>query len=167
MKVSLMAALAENGVIGQDNALPWHLPNDLQHFKATTLGKPIIMGRKTWESLGRPLPGRKHIVITRQTGYEAPGIQVVSTLDAALQLAQCIALADGVEESVIIGGAEIYALALPRCDRMYLTEVHADVPGDTFFPAFDHAAWREVQRERFVAENNNPHDYSFVVYERI
>ncbi len=166
MKISLIAALADNGVIGRDNKLPWHLPGDLKYFKAVTYGKPVVMGRKTWESLGRPLPGRTNIVITRQPGYVANGAKVVATLEAALQLAEQVALIDGQDECVVIGGAEIYALALPRCDRLYLTEVHAQVDGDAFFPPFDRTRWREVQRERFAAEGPNPYAYSLVVYER-
>jgi dihydrofolate reductase len=167
VKLSLIAALAENGVIGRDNKLPWHLPNDLKYFRAVTIGKPVIMGRRTWESLGRPLPGRTNIVITRQPAYEAPGARVVATLDEAIRLAESVALIDGQDECVVIGGAEIYALALPRCDRLYLTEVHATVDGDAHFPAFDRARWREQTRERFAAEGPNPFDYSFVVYERL
>lgn len=167
MKLSLIAALAENGVIGRDNKLPWHLPNDLKYFRAVTIGKPVIMGRRTWESLGRPLPGRTNIVITRQPAYEATGARVVATLDEAIRLAESVALIDGQDECVVIGGAEIYALALPRCDRLYLTEVHATVDGDAYFPAFDRARWREHARERFAAEGPNPFDYSFVVYERV
>lgn len=166
LTVSLIAALAENGVIGRDNKLPWHLPNDLKYFKAATLGKPVIMGRKTWESLGRPLPGRTNIVVTRQRDYAPAGAKVVSSLDEALKLAEQIALIDGIDECVVIGGAEIYAQALPRCDRLYLTEVHAQVDGDAHFPAFDHTQWREEKRERFAAEGPNPWDYSFVVYVR-
>lgn len=165
MKLSLIAAVARNGVIGRDNKLPWHLPNDLKYFKAVTLGKPVIMGRKTWESLGRPLPGRTNIVITRQPGYAPAGAKTVASLDAALALAEQVALIDGVDECVVIGGAEIYAQALPRCDRLYLTEVHADVEGDAYFPAFDRARWREQQREDLAAEGPNPYAYSFVVYE--
>ena len=166
MKLSLIAALAENRVIGRDNTLPWRLPNDLKYFKAVTLGKPVIMGRKTWESLGRPLPGRTNIVITRQAGYAPAGAKVVASLDAAIRLAESVALIDGQDECVVIGGAEIYALVLPRCDRLYLTEVHANVEGDTFFPVFDRAQWHETKRERFSAEGPNPYDYSFVVYEK-
>ncbi len=166
MKISLIAALAENRVIGRDNMLPWRLPNDLQYFKAVTLGKPVIMGRKTWESLGRPLPGRTNIVITRRPGYAPAGARVVWSFDDALELAAQVARLDGVDECLVIGGAEIYALALPRCDRLYLTEVHATVEGDAFFPAFKHAQWREARRERFVASAANPYDYSFVVYEK-
>lgn len=166
MLVSLIAAVADNGVIGRDNKLPWHLPGDLKYFKATTLGKPVIMGRKTWESLGRPLPGRTNIVITRQSGYAPAGAKVTASLDEALALAAQVALIDGVDECVVIGGAEIYAQALPRCDRLYLTEVRAQVAGDAFFPAFDRRNWRETKREDFRAEGPNPYDYGFVVYER-
>ncbi|MFZ5757021.1 MAG: dihydrofolate reductase [Pseudomonadota bacterium] len=166
MLVSLIAAVADNGVIGRDNKLPWHLPGDLKYFKATTLGKPVIMGRKTWESLGRPLPGRTNIVITRQSGYAPAGAKVTASLDEALALAAQVALIDGVDECVVIGGAEIYAQALPRCDRLYLTEVRAQVAGDAFFPAFDRRDWRETKREDFRAEGPNPYDYGFVVYER-
>lgn len=166
MKLSLMVAVAENGVIGRGNKLPWHLPNDLKYFKSVTWGKPVIMGRKTWESLGRPLPGRTNIVISRQPDYAPVGARVVPTLDDAVTLAESIALIDGVDEAVVIGGAEIYALALPRCDRLYLTEVHADVDGDAHFPAWERTHWREVKRERFAATDANPYAYSFVVHER-
>lgn len=166
MQLSLMAALAENRVIGRDNKLPWHLPNDLKYFKSVTLGKPVLMGRKTWESLGRPLPGRTNIVITRQPGYAPAGATVAVSLDDAIYLAEHAVRGTGIDECVVIGGAEIYAQALPRCDRLYLTEVHASVPGDAYFPEFDRARWREVKRERFGAEGANPYDYSFVVYER-
>lgn len=166
MHLSLIAALAENRVIGRDNKLPWYLPNDLKYFKAVTYGKPVLMGRKTWESLGRPLPGRTNIVITRQRDYAAVGAKVVASLDEALRLAEQVALIDGVDECVVIGGAEIYAQALPRCDRLYLTEVHACVAGDAYFPEFVRAEWREEKRERFSAEGPNPYDYSFVVYGR-
>ncbi|MBM7335527.1 MAG: dihydrofolate reductase [Alcanivorax sp.] len=166
IRLAMMAAKASNDVIGRDNKLPWYLPNDLKYFKQATLGKPIIMGRNTWESLKRPLPGRTNIVITRQEQYPAEGAKVVATLDQALELAEHVALIDGQDEVVVIGGAQIYALALPRADRLYLTEVHAEVPGDTYFPAVDAAQWREVGREDFQAEGPNPYDYSFVVYER-
>ncbi|MDO9174083.1 MAG: dihydrofolate reductase, partial [Actinomycetota bacterium] len=148
MKIALIAALAENRVIGRDNMLPWRLPNDLKYFKAVTLGKPVIMGRKTWESLGRPLPGRTNIVISRQAGYAAPGGRVVWSFAEALELAAQVARLDGVDECLVIGGAEIYALALPHCHRLYLTEVHAAVDGDAFFPEFDRAPWHETKRER-------------------
>lgn len=171
MLISLIAALAENRVIGRDNALPWRLPNDLKYFRAVTIGKPVIMGRKTWESLGRPLPGRTNIVITRQSGYVPAGsnesVRVVASLQEALALADSVAQRDGVDESVVIGGAEIYSQALPLCHRLYLTEVHAVVDGDAYFPVVDFSQWQETKRERHAASGGNPFDYSFVVYERI
>ncbi|MBU60514.1 MAG: dihydrofolate reductase [Alcanivorax sp.] len=166
IRLAMMAAKASNNVIGRDNKLPWYLPNDLKYFKQVTLGKPIVMGRNTWESLKRPLPGRTNIVISRQADYVAEGAKVVGTLDEALELAGHVAHIDGQDELVVIGGAQIYALALPRAERLYLTEVHADVPGDTYFPAVDAAQWREIGRDDFQAEGPNPYDYSFVVYQR-
>lgn len=166
LRLSLMAAKAANNVIGRDNKLPWYLPSDLQYFKRVTLGKPIIMGRNTWESLKKALPGRTNIVISRQSGYHAEGARVVATLEQALALAESVALIDGQDEVVVIGGAQIYALALPRADRLYLTEVHAEVEGDTHFPDLAAGQWREIGREDFPAEGPNPYDYSFVVYDR-
>jgi dihydrofolate reductase len=161
----MIVAVAENGVIGRNNALPWYLPNDLKYFKQTTMGKPVIMGRKTYESIGKPLPGRTNIVITRQADYQPEGVKVVSSVEAARELAESVCLIDGQEEAMIMGGAEIYALALPHTDRLYLTEVHADVDGDAFFPEYDKSLWQEVAREDFAAEGPNPYNYSFVVYE--
>ncbi len=166
IRLAMMAAKASNNVIGRDNKLPWYLPNDLKYFKQVTLGKPIVMGRNTWESLKRPLPGRTNIVISRQPDYVAEGAKVVATLDEALELAGHVAHIDGQDELVVIGGAQIYALALPRAERLYLTEVHAEVPGDTYFPTVDAAQWREIGRDDFQAEGPNPYDYSFVVYQR-
>lgn len=166
IRLALIAAVAANGVIGRNNALPWHLPKDLAYFKRVTLGKPIIMGRKTFESIGRPLPGRTNIVITRNAEYAAQGIRAVPTLEAAMALAQQIATVDGVDEAVVIGGAEIYAAALPLAQRLYFTEVHASVEGDAEFPGVDWVQWRETSRQRHVATDDNPYDYSFVVYER-
>ena len=165
MKLSMIVAVAENGVIGRNNSLPWYLPNDLKYFKQTTMGKPVIMGRKTYESIGKPLPGRTNIVITRQADYQPEGVKVVSSVEAARELAESVCLIDGQEEAMIMGGAEIYALALPHTDRLYLTEVHADVEGDAFFPEYDKSLWQEVAREDFAAEGPNPYNYSFVVYE--
>lgn len=165
--LAVIVAVADNGVIGRNNALPWRIPADLQYFKRTTLGKPVIMGRKTFESIGRPLPGRANIVITRDAGYAADGVRVVGSLQDALALAGDIALIDGVDETVVIGGAEIYRLAVPVADRLYVTEVHAEVEGDALMPAVDWTQWREVSRERCAAEDPNPYDYSFVVYERV
>lgn len=166
IRLSMMVAKASNNVIGRDNKLPWYLPNDLKYFKQVTFGKPVIMGRKTWESLKGPLPGRTNIVITRQADYAAEGAKVVATLEEAVTMAENVAFIEGQEETVIMGGAEIYQLALPKADRLYLTEVHAEVEGDTFFPEYDTSQWKEIGREDFAAEGPNPYDYSFVVYER-
>ncbi|WP_459615725.1 dihydrofolate reductase [Bordetella sp. 2513F-2] len=157
--LTLIVAYAGNRAIGRDNALPWKLPGDLAHFKRSTLGHPIIMGRKTWESLGRPLPGRSNIVITRSSGYRADGAAVAPTLDAALAVCPPDA-----GEIFVIGGAQIYALALPRADRILATEVHADVEGDAFFPELPPGQWRETARQPQPAENG--HAYDFVIYER-
>jgi len=159
-------AMSRNRTIGRTNALPWHLPEDMKYFKRVTMGKPIIMGRKTWESIGRPLPGRTNIVITRDPTYIAEGVKIVRTLDEAISLAQSIALIDGADEAVVIGGAQIYALALPLAQRLYMTQVHAEVEGDAFFPQFDLTQWEELGREDFSASGQNPYDYSFVVLER-
>lgn len=171
MELSLIVALARNHTIGIDNKLPWYLPNDLKYFKQVTMGKTIIMGRKTYESIGKPLPGRINIVITRQADYQPPNandsVKVVASLEAARELAENLALINGQHEALIIGGAEIYTQALHLVDRMYLTEVHAEVEGDAFFPEFDRNQWQAVAREDFAAEGGNPYDYSFVVYERV
>lgn len=164
--LSLIAAVADNGCIGIDNKLPWYLPDDLKFFKAVTSGKPVIMGRSTFDSLGRPLPNRTNIVITRNAGYSAPeGVRVAPSLDAAIRVAEAVAHIAGNDEVVIIGGAQIYAEALPRIQRMYLTEVRKTVAGDAFFPAWDRSAWREVSREPHHYEPAQT-DYSFVIYER-
>jgi dihydrofolate reductase len=166
MKLAFVVAVARNGVIGRNNALPWHLPEDMKFFKRVTMGKPVLMGRRTWESIGRPLPGRSNIVITHQEDYEAEGIKVVNSLQEARTLAEHIAEIDGVEEAAIIGGAFIFAEALPITDRMYYTEVHADVEGDVYFPEFDRDEWKEVERQDFKAQGPNPYDYSFVILDR-
>ncbi len=167
VKLALIVAVAQNRVIGRDNKLPWYLPNDLKYFKQTTLGKPVIMGRKTYESIGKPLPGRTNIVITRQTDYQPEGVKVVSSVEDAIKVAESVCLIDGQEEAMVMGGAEIYGLTLPHCERLYLTEVHAEVEGDAWFPEYDKSEWAEVTREDFKAEGPNPFDYSFVVYERL
>jgi dihydrofolate reductase len=161
MKISIVVAMDTNGVIGRDNGLPWHLPADLQHFKRTTMGKPILMGRKTYESIGRPLPGRTNIVITRDTAYRAAGCVVVNSIDAALQAA------GGQDEIMVIGGAEFYRQALPQTDTIYLTRIHATFSGDTFFPELKAADWREVERSDHAADSRNPHDYSFIRLDRV
>lgn len=153
-------ALADNGVIGRDNALPWRLPDDLKRFKAITLGKPILMGRKTFESLGRPLPGRDNIVLTRDRGWSAAGCRVVRSLEEALEAAA------GAAELMVIGGAEIYRLAWPRLDRIELTEVHGAVEGDTRLDGFDPTAWRETARELHPADGRHALAFSFVTLER-
>jgi dihydrofolate reductase len=155
----LIAAVADNGVIGVDNALPWRIAEDLRRFKALTLGHPIIMGRKTWESLGRPLPGRHNIVITRQPAYAAPGATVVGSLAEALAACAESPLA------FVIGGGEIYAQALPLAQRLELTEVHLTVAGDTRFPPFERADWRETRREHYADDAAGP-SCDFVSYER-
>lgn len=158
--------MARNRTIGRNNALPWYLPEDLKYFKRVTMGKPIIMGRKTWDSIGRPLPGRTNIVITRDTSFAADGARVVHSLDEALALAQSVGLIDGAEEAVVIGGAEIYTFAMDKADRLYMTQVHADVEGDAWFPEFDLSAWQELAREDYKASGPNPYDYSFIVLEK-
>lgn len=165
-RLALIAAVAENGCIGIDNKLPWYLPEDLKYFKAVTSGKAIIMGRTTFDSLGRPLPNRCNIVITRNTEFSAPeGVRIVHSLAEALALAEAVAYSQGDEEIVVIGGAQIYAQALAAADRLYLTEVKKDVAGDAFFPSFDKSDWQEVGRQDHHYEPAAL-DYSFVVYER-
>ncbi|KZZ13944.1 dihydrofolate reductase [Oleiphilus sp. HI0079] len=166
MRISLIVALSENHVIGRNNKLPWYLPNDLKYFKQVTMGLPIVMGRKTFESIGKPLPGRTNIVVTRNTDWSADGVRAAHSLEEAFELAESIAEIDGREELMIIGGDQIYQSALPLVDRMYLTEVHAHVDGDAYFPKFDPADWHEIGREDFSAADPNPYDYSFVVYDR-
>ena len=158
--ISLIVAVAENGVIGRNGDLPWRIPADLKFFKATTMGKPIVMGRKTWQSIGRPLPGRDNIVITRDRNFAAPGAIVVA------DFASAVAAAGAVPEVMVIGGAEIYEAALPHADRIYLTEVHAMPVGDTYLRAFEKTAWREVAREDHEADGDIP-GFSFVTLERV
>ena len=167
IRLAVIVAAAENGVIGRNNALPWHLPEDLRYFKKVTMGKPIVMGRKTFESIGRPLPGRTNIVITRNPDFQAEGVRAVASLDEALRLAEDIALIDGAQEVVVIGGAEIYKAAIPRAGRLYITEVHASVEGDACLPQVEWKYWREIGREHHPALGTNPYDYSFVIYERL
>lgn len=161
MRVSLIVATDLNGVIGRDNQLPWHLPADLKHFKKLTMGCPMIMGRKTHESIGRALPGRRNLVITRQTRYESEGCEIYSSFRAALEGAEPCA------EVMIIGGATIYERALPGADRVYQTLVHAAVPGDTHFPPLTEAEWRQVDRSDHDADDRNPHAYSFLTWDRV
>ena len=160
MIISLIVAMDRQGVIGAGGALPWRLSGDLRHFKAITMGKPIIMGRKTHESIGRPLPGRQNIVLTRQPGYTAPGCDVFH--DAQSALAACA----GHEEVMVMGGAALYEQFLPRAARIYLTRVEAEVDGDTWFPPFDDSAWNQVERRDHPADERNEYPYSFQVLER-
>lgn len=165
MKLSLIVAVADNGVIGKDNAMPWHLPGDLKYFKATTMGKPIIMGRKTFDSLGRPLPGRPNLVITRNPDFHADGATCVSSIEEALKMGETLAAELGVDEVMVIGGAAIFAHTLPLAHRLYFTEVHAVPDGDVFFPSFDRALWQETTRSPIPAAETTPaHD--FVMLER-
>ncbi len=158
--VSLIVARAENGVIGADGKLPWRIPSDMKWFKAQTLGKPVIMGRKTWESLPkRPLPERRNIVVSRNTAFRAEGAEMAASLGAALHLCA------GAEEVMVIGGAEIYALALPLASRIYLTRVHASPEGDAHLPEFSSAQWRAISCERHAAEGGAP-AFDFVILER-
>ncbi|WP_267425084.1 dihydrofolate reductase [Methylobacterium sp. GC_Met_2] len=158
--VSLVAAVARNGVIGRDNGLAWHLSSDLKRFKALTMGKPMLMGRRTWDSIGRPLPGRRTLVLTRDRAFRAEGVEVVHDWEAAL------AAASG-SELMVVGGAEIYALALPQADRLHLTEVAAEPEGDVRFPAFDRAWFREMLREAHPAGPRDEHAFAFVDWERV
>ena len=166
-RLVLVAAVAQNGVIGRDGGMPWHLPGDLRHFKRTTFGKPVIMGRRSFDSIGRkPLPGRANIVLTRDKNFRADGVTVATTLDEALQAAAREAAKLNAEEIAVIGGSTLYEAALPRADRLYLTEVHASPDGDVYFPAFDRAAWTEISRDGPKREPGEPFDYSFVTLDR-
>ena len=157
---SLVIAQAANRVIGRDNRMPWHLPADLAHFKRVTMGRPVIMGRKTWESIGRALPGRLNIVITRSAGYAAAGATVVGSLEDAYRAA------GNVDEVFIIGGGQIYAEAMAAADRIYLTEIATAVEGDTYFPAFDRSQWRESLMGEHAPDEKNAHPLRFLLLER-
>ncbi|WP_421215666.1 type 3 dihydrofolate reductase [Aeromonas jandaei] len=162
MKISMIAAMAHDRVIGKDNQMPWHMPADLAHFKRVTLGKPVLMGRKTFESIGRPLPGRRNLVISRNPDYQADGIEVVGSVEAALAL-----LADNeVAEVMVIGGGHLYAEMLPKADCLYLTRIELEVEGDTRFPAFADEQWQCVEREVHQADEKNPHPYRFETWLR-
>jgi dihydrofolate reductase len=154
-RIYLVAAVAANGIIGAKGALPWRLPEDLKHFKRLTMGRPIIMGRRTWESLKGPLPGRDHIVVTRTPGYEAPGAAVASSLEAALAL--CL------DQAVVfvIGGSRLFAESLPIAAGLVLTEIHKDFEGDTWFPEYDRSRWKQSQREAHVAQDGTKFDFVF------
>lgn len=159
-RVTLIAARARNGVIGRDNAMPWKIPGELAHFKRVTMGHPIIMGRKTWESIGRPLPGRRNIVVTRDRAFEAAGAEVVHSIEDAL--ARCT----GASEAFVIGGAQVYAAALPLADRLLITEIDRDFEGDAFMSAPEPAIWRETARDTHSADGEPTLKYAYVSYER-
>ena len=160
MLVSIIAAMDRNRLIGNKNQLPWHLPADLAHFKRLTMGKPILMGRKTFESIGRPLPGRTNIILSRSRDFAAEGILIASTLKQALDYAA------GAEELVVIGGSSLYRLVMPSADRMYLTLIDAAFEGDTWFPEYDLRQWRLVSAEQHSADPKNASDFCFRTYER-
>jgi len=162
MRIALIAAVASNRVIGRDGDLPWRIPADLRHFKAVTMGKPIIMGRRTFQSIGKALPGRTNVVVTRDRAFAAADVTVAGSFAQALAIAE----ATGADEAMVIGGGEIYAAALAGAERIYLTEVHVDAEGDVRFPALDGSQWREVARDDHAAEGDVP-AFSFVVLERV
>lgn len=155
--ISLIAALGNKNVIGNNHQLPWHLPADLKYFKKTTMGKPIIMGRKTFSAIGRPLPGRQNIVLTREKSFTS------AQCDVAHSIAEAIAIAQNKNEIMIIGGAQIYAEFLPFADKLYLTFVHHDFAGDTFFPAWNPDEWQQIESQHFQPDDENKYSYSFIV----
>ncbi|MBO9491109.1 type 3 dihydrofolate reductase [Endozoicomonas sp. G2_1] len=158
--LSMIVAHANGRVIGKDNDMPWHLPADLAYFKKTTLGKPVVMGRKTFESIGRPLPGRQNIVITRSDGYCPEGVDVVNSVEQAL------VVAGEVEEVMVIGGGAIYQHCMPAAERLYITHIDADIDGDTHFPKYDLANWQEQYCELYQADDKNAYDLKFCLYQK-
>ncbi|WP_246223212.1 type 3 dihydrofolate reductase [Alteromonas profundi] len=166
MKIAMIAAMAEDRVIGADNDMPWHLPADLKHFKQTTLGKPVIMGRKTYESIGRALPGRPNIVISTRKDYRLQDAQVVNSPQAALDNAQTL-MSNDTQEVMIIGGGSIYSAFLDKADKLYLTHIDLQVEGDTQFPDYHSVAnWQEVEKSEHQSDERNPHNYTFVTLQR-
>lgn len=163
IRISLVVAAARNGVIGSKGKMPWHLPADLKHFKNVTWGLPILMGRKTFDSLGKPLPGRQNIVITRQPGFSPEGVQVAATPDQALTIARSSAA----KEVCVIGGGEIYKVFFPLADRIYLTRVQAEIEGDTYFPSFDPAQWKLTSQLHHPADEKNVIDLVYEQWDRI
>jgi len=161
MRRSLVVAVASNGVIGRDNQLPWKLPDDMAYFKRVTMGHPVVMGRRTYESIGKPLPGRLNIVVTHNRDFEAPGCTVVGSLDDAWKAA------GDADEVSVIGGTTLFGETLPIADRIHLTEVLAAVPGDTFFPAFDRSQWRESEVSRHAADDRHAYPFRIVVLDRL
>jgi dihydrofolate reductase len=159
-RITLIVAVADNGVIGRDNTLPWHLPEDLKRFKRLTMGKPIVMGRKTFESIGKPLPGRQNIVVTRDANYRREGVTVVNDAESALRAA------GAVPEIMVIGGAELFRALLPRAWRIHLTRVHGEIEGDVMWPALDDREWSVVEREAHAADERHRYAMTFEVWER-
>ncbi len=158
--LSMIVAHADNRIIGKDNDMPWHLPADLAYFKKTTLGKPVVMGRKTYESIGRPLPGRQNIVISRDESYQAEGVT------SAISVEQALTLAGGVDEVMVIGGGAIYEHCLSRAQRLYITHINAEIDGDTQFPEYDLNEWKKIASEKRNADDRNMYELDFCVYER-
>ncbi len=164
--LSMIVATADNNIIGKDNEMPWHLPADLAYFKKMTLGKPIVMGRKTYESIGRPLPGRRNIVISRDESYEASGVDTVTSVEQALALVDGSNGGEAVKEIMVIGGGAIYAHCLPEADRLYVTHINAVITGDTQFPDYDDGSWRKVSSELRETDEKNVYQLDFCVYEK-
>ena len=160
VKLSIIVATDEQGLIGKDNDLPWKLSADLQYFRRVTMGKPLIMGRNTHESIGRALPGRKNIIVSNNCDYTADGCCVVHSVEDAIKAC------DGVEEVMVMGGASLYKQMLQQADRLYLTQVHASLEGDTWFPDWQRSDWQEISREDHLADDKNDYPYSFVIFER-
>lgn len=158
--LSILVAMDSQHLIGKDNKLPWHLPNDLKYFKQVTMGHTIVMGRKTFESIGKPLPGRKNIVITRNKNYHPDGCRVIHSITKIKEM-------NDKEEIFIIGGAEIFKETLPIADRLYITEIHETFEGDTFFPEFNLSDWKLISKEKGIKDEKNRYDYDFCIYERI
>ena len=167
MRTSLIVAAAENGTIGQNGRIPWHVSADLRYFKQVTMGAPVIMGRKTYESIGFALPGRTNIVVTRNKKFQAPDVDVVLNLEDAFSKARAILEKEGGEELFVIGGAEIYAQAMQMADRIYVTRVHAEFPGDVFFPPLEEDSWKQVASEKQLPESAKNPSFSFMIFERV
>ena len=167
MRLSIIVAMSENGVIGRNNSLPWNLPGDLANFREKTIGKPVIMGRKTLESIGKPLPNRKNIVITKNKRFYFTGTTSVNNLDDAIKIGREFAGENGGCEIMVIGGAKIYAASLKLVNRLYVTEVHSNIIGDVTFPRIDEKEWSEISREFHPAFSGDSCDYSFVIYDRV
>ena len=166
MKISLVVAVAENGIIGRNGALPWYVPSDLKTFRRLTMGKPVIMGRKTYTSIGKPLPGRDNIVVTRDAGFSAAGTFRAASIDEALDIGRSKAAERGVDEIMVIGGAEIFALVLSLADRIYLTRIHARPDGDVTFPEPDQRIWREVSRSPLTPDPRDDAVATLLILER-